>query len=101
MEVSLNRHWNRIYINCNGKAIKIMSIQYPVYADYLVEEVAEVEECTETEILVKDTQLFSGTNGEYIYLDYENNTLELWGTDGKRDGLRCYAEFKNGMWHIS
>ena len=101
MKVLLNRHWNRLYINCNDKVIKINDIIYPIYDNYSIEEVTEFEENSKTKNIEDDTNLFGGTQGEYIYLQYmDNNTLELWGTDGKGNGLDCYAKFKDGAWSV-
>lgn len=107
MKVLMNRYWNRIEICYNGKAIIVHSVIYPIYMDYHIDHLKEFKEDADNLVVlegdISEQFLFSGVDGEYIYLDTNVNTgeIELWGTDGKRnDGLDCYAEYKNGKWNI-
>jgi hypothetical protein len=108
MKVLINRFWNRIEICCNDKAIIIHDMIYPIYRDYHIEDLKEFKEDADNLVVlegdVSEHFLFSGVDGEYIYLDTNVDTgeIELWGTDGKRNsGLDCYAEYKNDKWYVA
>lgn len=105
MKVLINKNWRYVTINCDGNILKINDIMHPLYDDYFLEKVSEFDTNTET-VELKDTVyeywLFFGTKGDYLYLDYAENSIKIWGTDGddKENSLTCYAEYKNSEWNI-
>ena len=105
MKILLNKNWRKVLINCDGNVLEVNDILYPLYKDYFLKEVSEFqinEETIELKDEISKYWLFSGTKGDYIYLDYIDGSLELWGTDGEDNNslLDCYAVYKDGKWDI-
>lgn len=105
MKILVNKNWRKVLINCDGNILEVNDIIYPLYDDYFLKQVSEFkinEDTIELKNEVSEYWLFSGTKGDYIYLDYVDGRLELWGTDGDDSnfGLDCYAIFKDGKWNI-